>query len=101
MALINCPDCNKEVSDSAPVCPGCGSPIATKQEMPKKGNFIPYTSTEVAVMLSKKKKTSHLLHLFLTCITVGLWSVMWILVAISNANENAKIDKKIAKGKKL
>jgi len=28
MALINCPECNKEISDKAPACPGCGSPIA-------------------------------------------------------------------------
>jgi hypothetical protein len=51
-------------------------------------------------MLSKKKKTSHLLHLFLSVITVGLWVIMWALVALSNANENAKIERRIAKGKK-
>jgi hypothetical protein len=28
MALINCPDCNTAVSDSAPACPNCGRPIA-------------------------------------------------------------------------
>ncbi|WP_291779172.1 hypothetical protein [Luteibacter sp.] len=28
MALINCPDCNSEVSDAAPACPKCGRPIA-------------------------------------------------------------------------
>jgi hypothetical protein len=27
MALIRCPDCSKEVSDAAPKCPGCGSPM--------------------------------------------------------------------------
>lgn len=27
MALIPCPACNKEVSDSAPSCPSCGEPI--------------------------------------------------------------------------
>lgn len=29
MALINCPECNKEVSDKAPACPNCGVPIYT------------------------------------------------------------------------
>ena len=24
MALINCPECGRQVSDSAPQCPGCG-----------------------------------------------------------------------------
>jgi uncharacterized membrane protein YdbT with pleckstrin-like domain len=28
MALIACPDCNREVSDKAPVCPSCGCPVA-------------------------------------------------------------------------
>lgn len=27
MALINCPECNKEVSDKAGACPNCGHPI--------------------------------------------------------------------------
>ncbi len=28
MPLIQCPDCGRDVSDSAPSCPGCGKPIA-------------------------------------------------------------------------
>jgi ribosomal protein L37E len=28
MALIKCPECGREVSDKAPVCLGCGAPIA-------------------------------------------------------------------------
>lgn len=28
MALIKCPDCGREVSSRAPVCPQCGGPIA-------------------------------------------------------------------------
>ena len=35
MALINCPDCNKEISDLAPACPHCGRPnpnhVVTRQ----------------------------------------------------------------------
>lgn len=27
MALINCPDCGREVSSNAPACPSCGAPI--------------------------------------------------------------------------
>lgn len=30
MALIQCPDCGRQVSDGAPSCPGCGRPIATQ-----------------------------------------------------------------------
>jgi len=30
MALIKCPDCGKEVSQSAPACVGCGRVITTQ-----------------------------------------------------------------------
>jgi membrane protein YdbS with pleckstrin-like domain len=30
MALINCPDCGKEVSTAAKACPSCGFPVAEK-----------------------------------------------------------------------
>lgn len=32
MALINCPDCEQQVSENAPACPKCGSPIAGVKE---------------------------------------------------------------------
>ena len=35
MALINCPECNKEVSDKAATCPSCGVTIAQHIEMEK------------------------------------------------------------------
>lgn len=50
-------------------------------------------------MLSKKKKTSHLLHLILCIPTIGFWLPIWILVGLNNAIENARIDRRIAKGK--
>lgn len=28
MALIRCPECGREISDKATVCPGCGYPMA-------------------------------------------------------------------------
>ena len=30
MALITCPECGKEISDQASVCPNCGAPVAKK-----------------------------------------------------------------------
>ena len=34
MAMINCPDCGKPVSDSAHACPNCGYPVAEKLAQP-------------------------------------------------------------------
>lgn len=48
-------------------------------------------------MLSKKKSTSHVLHLILSLSTVGLWIPVWVIVALSNSIENARIDRKVGK----
>ena len=29
MALIHCPECGREISDQASVCPGCGLPAGS------------------------------------------------------------------------
>lgn len=99
MALTQCHECGKEISDSAATCPGCGASLKAKQ--PRKGSFVPYTHQEVAVLLSKKKKTSHILHLVLSILTVGLWILIWLLVTVSNSSENSRIDRQIKKGKKV
>lgn len=101
MALVACPDCGREVSGRAPACPHCGAPIADASPERKKGDRVPYTDHEVAVLLSQKKRTSHVLHLLLSLLTAGVWVIVWILVAVSNSSENAKIDRKIVKGKKI
>lgn len=32
MAIIQCPECGKEISDEAKVCPGCGKPMKKEKE---------------------------------------------------------------------
>ena len=39
MALINCPECDKEISSSATACPHCGFPILQKDNVDKKKVF--------------------------------------------------------------
>ena len=55
MALINCPDCGKKISDKAEMCNGCGFPINLKNIQ----HFSP-----------KKKKSS--------AIKVLIWSVLFL-----------------------
>ena len=38
MALINCPECNKQISDKAEICVGCGAPVE-KPTLLKIGNL--------------------------------------------------------------
>ena len=35
MALINCPECNKQISDKANSCPNCGYPISPSESNKK------------------------------------------------------------------
>lgn len=46
-------------------------------------------------LISKRKNTSHVLHLLLSIITGGLWIFVWIICALSNSIENRKIDRAI------
>ena len=42
-------------------------------------------------------RTNHILHLLLSVLSVGLWTPIWLLVTVSNANERSKIDKKLSR----
>jgi hypothetical protein len=100
MALINCPDCDKQVSTNAPACPNCGAPIASVAVERTSGGRIPYSDQEIAVLVSQKGKVSHLLHFFLSLFTLGLWIPVWILLGIMNSITNDLIDTKIVRGMK-
>jgi TM2 domain-containing membrane protein YozV len=52
MALINCPECGREVSDAAPNCPNCGHPINKQQNTPQIVYSSPKWSPGVAAVLS-------------------------------------------------
>lgn len=54
---------------------------------------------EVIWLMAKRQnyQVSHVLHLLLSVITVGLWIPVWLLVSVSHANERAKIDRKLKK----
>ncbi|SUD77846.1 Uncharacterised protein [Pseudomonas putida] len=42
MPLITCPDCQREISDSAPACPGCGRPHGELQNDFLRADERPY-----------------------------------------------------------
>jgi len=47
MAIINCPECKKEISDKAPVCINCGVPIATEFPPERLNQSLNNTSTSL------------------------------------------------------
>ena len=53
MALINCPECGKEISDRVKACPNCGFPL---QEETNEVKQVEITNVKI-----DKKKTKKLL----------------------------------------
>ena len=67
MALINCPECQKEVSTSAASCPHCGAPIANATEAKRAGAQL--TTTQLT---SKKFKGQQVISVLMIIIG-GVW----------------------------
>lgn len=74
MALINCPECGKEVSDKAGNCPNCGCPITPVNVEVKQNNVVePVTNTGA----SPKKKVNPILF-----VIIGVVVVVAIIIAV-------------------
>lgn len=56
MALINCPECNKEVSDKAEICPNCGFGVAKYVERQNRIVRIQQEAEKEAYLYVKQKK---------------------------------------------
>ncbi len=100
MALINCPECNKEISDTVKKCPGCGYRLKKKKEK-KASKFF------------KTKKQKKVFVVLMTVFIAALLGVggflgyRYYLVPLNQYNEamalvkDNKFDKAIVKLEKL
>jgi len=79
MGLITCPDCKKEISDTATSCPNCGSPLWKGFNVERR--MCKYCGKETVFI---GKKTNHILHLVLTVLTGGFWAIIWALAFWQN-----------------
>jgi hypothetical protein len=50
---------------------------------------------QLFVLTTQKKKTNHVLHLLLCVPTLGLWAIVWIIIASINHSKNVQVDYKI------
>jgi len=67
MALINCPNCSKQVSDAAAACPDCGAALASAGEAQAAGATL-----TTAQNPSRKLK----LHTLLSILTIAIGAVV-------------------------
>ena len=72
MALINCPECSKEVSDSAPSCPNCGYPLASKTST---------SETDIRTIQKTSKQFKLITAAAVICMIVGL---IWFIIDFKN-----------------
>ncbi len=86
MALINCPECKNQVSDTAATCPNCGAPIKGASEAKAAGSNLTTTQST-----SKRLK----LHMLISSL-IFLIGVTWFFVASQAAAENPGIDVNVA-----
>lgn len=83
MAIISCPDCNKEVSSIAPYCPHCGRPIATisgDEESRSRSGKIAREPLAVTPLHGKSKK------LIAGTVIGGVLGVVGLLVSLNSLN---------------
>jgi len=74
MALINCGECSREVSDKATNCPHCGAPVASAQE-----------SRAAGAPLTTVQETSKKLKLQIVVASLMFWvGVIWVGVQIGS-----------------
>lgn len=74
MALINCPECGKEISDKAGNCPNCGCPIQPEQETKDgKGERWSFEKSPKITEKEKKEKPKK---------KIGCLKIILIIVAI-------------------
>lgn len=65
MALINCPECGKQVSDTAPTCPNCGYDLSQNRD-----DFVP-----VVKQLSEPKRKNYGMMVIEIIGSIGLLAV--------------------------
>lgn len=79
MAIVNCPECNREVSDTAVSCPGCGFRVAhhfTNSNEPVEA-AVPVTDTHEATMEKSAKRGYGLKVLFAVAAIIAIGFLLY------------------------
>lgn len=106
MAMIKCPECGRDISDQAGACPHCGYPLKKGEAAgvvvhdQKEEAFAKYVQDRVAhgwqiidkerylaILMLPAATVNHILHLLLSIVTVGIWLIVWLIVALGARGE--------------
>jgi hypothetical protein len=89
MALINCPECNKEISDKVKACPFCGFPF--ESNMDSKNDVQQVEIASVNFTPKDPAKTKQLTLGAIIAVTVVVLGIVFFSI-IKNIKYNAYID---------
>jgi hypothetical protein len=92
-------------SPTEPVAPPAEEPTVTRWDSERRksalasavanevrqGWHVQSQSDYQAVMIKEGTKVNHILHLILTLITLGLWAIVWIILAVTHKREKREV----------
>lgn len=86
MALIKCPECEKEISDKATVCPSCGCPIGAGEQAEKSE-----TKSENTKVEATKKDNRQMLIVACVVVVIALIAVIFVMLGKKSKNDNKDV----------
>lgn len=97
MALIQCPECGKEISDKATACPNCGWPVPQGQtgdgnSMHEDGSQLARDGETAALVVDETKKSKRLIEIVLGIIAVAVTIIAVILISSALQERREKAD---------
>ena len=94
MALIQCPECNKEISDKVKICPFCGFPFESSTDTKNDVQQVEITSVNIAPKDPNKIKRA-IIGIITAVVILVLGFVIFSVIKSNNEKKeyNAYIDK--------
>ena len=79
MALINCPECGKEISSQANNCPHCGYPISERTNGIEGKAFLEpleIVQTDTSIVSKQSKGRNPKLFVLLVCVVIAMVAIV-------------------------
>ena len=86
MALIQCPECGKEISDKVTACPHCGYPLVEEQVQPASPQAVELTGINLSVKNPQKSKKFLIYATVVVCVIVAVV----VGLTVKKANDTKK-----------
>ena len=90
MALINCPECGKEISEISRVCINCGYPLEDNEKNAQDSNTIDVTPESIAVnsgnKLADKSVSQNLKAIIIVAVVAVVIAVVGVIAFIIDQN---------------